>query len=102
VGKNKFHHFWHALEKSPGVPPGKNPSDAHDSEDIVTHLLDTHDLNNDPSLARDAQARDELAPNSSEPSLRLRRSNTVVPNRWVATPKWVAEEFLWGREQQPQ
>jgi len=23
-------------------------------------------------------------------------SNTVVPNRWVA------EEFLWGREQQPQ
>jgi len=23
----------------------------------------------------------------------------VVPNRWVATPKWVAEEFLWGREQ---
>jgi len=28
--------------------------------------------------------------------------NPVVPNRWVATPKWVAEEFLWGREQQPQ
>jgi len=26
----------------------------------------------------------------------------VVPNRWVATPKWVAEELLWGREQQPQ
>jgi len=29
-------------------------------------------------------------------------SRSVVPNRWVATPKWVAEEFLWGREQQPQ
>jgi len=26
----------------------------------------------------------------------------VVPNRWVATPKWVVEEFLWGCEQQPQ
>ena len=26
----------------------------------------------------------------------------VVPNRWVATPKWVAEESLWGREQLPQ
>ena len=23
-------------------------------------------------------------------------SKTVVPNRWVATPKWIAEEFLWG------
>jgi len=22
----------------------------------------------------------------------------VVPNWWVVTPKWVAEEFLWGRE----
>ena len=26
----------------------------------------------------------------------------MVPNRWVATPKWVAEEWPWGREQQPQ
>jgi len=30
------------------------------------------------------------------------RIKAVVPNRWVATPKWVAEEFLWGREQLPQ
>jgi len=22
----------------------------------------------------------------------------VFPNWWVVTPKWVAEEFLWGRE----
>jgi len=29
-------------------------------------------------------------------------NKAVVPNRWVATPKWVAEELLWGREQQPQ
>jgi len=27
---------------------------------------------------------------------------TVIPNRWVATPKRVAEEWLWGREQLPQ
>ena len=26
----------------------------------------------------------------------------VVPNRWVATTKWVANEWLWVREQQPQ
>jgi len=29
-------------------------------------------------------------------------STPVVPNRWVVTPKWAAEELLWGREQQPQ
>ena len=29
-------------------------------------------------------------------------TRALVPNRWVATPKWVVEEFLWGREQQPQ
>jgi len=32
----------------------------------------------------------------------VRLNKTVVPNRWVGTPKWVAEEWLWGREQQPQ
>ena len=26
----------------------------------------------------------------------------MVPNRWVATPKWVAEKWLWDREQLPQ
>ena len=29
-------------------------------------------------------------------------TSAVVPNRWVAAPKWVAEEFLWCREQQVQ
>jgi len=27
--------------------------------------------------------------------LNLLSSRPVVPNRWVATPKWVAEEFFW-------
>jgi len=29
VRKNKCHHFWPLLEKSPSGPPGKNPSDVH-------------------------------------------------------------------------
>jgi len=27
--------------------------------------------------------------------------STVVPNRLIATPMWVAEKWQWGREQQP-
>jgi len=29
-------------------------------------------------------------------TVEIKELRTVVPNRWVATPKWVAEEFLWG------
>jgi len=43
-------------------------------EDVVAHHDDAHDLNNNPSLAADAQARDALTPDSPEPRY-ARRSN---------------------------
>ena len=45
------------------------------SEDDVVHRDDALDPNIDPSLAREAQARDALAPHSPEHTLHLRRSN---------------------------
>ena len=47
---------------------------------------DAHDPNNDSSLARDAHARDELAPHSPEHTLRLRRSNRT--NNCVPTLRY--------------
>ena len=46
-----------------------------DSEDGVAHLNGAYDVSNDPSLARDAQASDEPAPNSLEITIPLRRCN---------------------------